>query len=168
MTIMWNKHLLHYDSTRDIQEFKEFTCFPNDIPFNYGSLTAWRTSFRPWLGPKDTLDFNVPGWNVSPLRGNIKTRRNGEIRQERGIRANRICDWLWCHAINWQCFSLVVARSMSWDLTLRGLTDSVVKDDFGSLPRITGQEVSFHGQNPTVQNNVKWANNDVMCNLISN
>ena len=40
VTIVWNEHLPHYDSTCDIQEFKEFTLFPNDLPFNYSSLTV--------------------------------------------------------------------------------------------------------------------------------
>ena len=54
ITVEWDPNLPRYDSTCDTQVFKAFTDLPKDLPFVYGSLTASRTSFRPWLGPKNT------------------------------------------------------------------------------------------------------------------
>ena len=61
ITVEWNSNLPRYDSTRDTQVFKAVTDLPKDLPFVYGSLTVSRTSFRPWLGPKNTAAFLVPG-----------------------------------------------------------------------------------------------------------
>ena len=49
VTIVWNKHLPHFDSTREQQGYKAFAVLPSDLPFIYGSLTVQRASFRPWL-----------------------------------------------------------------------------------------------------------------------
>jgi hypothetical protein len=61
ITVEWNKELPCYDSTCDTQVLKAFTDLPKDLPFVYGSLTAARTSFRPWLGPKNTPAFHITG-----------------------------------------------------------------------------------------------------------
>jgi hypothetical protein len=61
VTIVWNKHLPQFDSTREDQEFKAFADLPSDLPFRYGSLTALRTSFRPWLGSAGMPAFVISG-----------------------------------------------------------------------------------------------------------
>jgi len=86
ITVEWNKNLPCYDSTCDTQVLKAFTDLPKDLPFVYGSLTAARTSFRPWLGPKNTSAFHVPGMEFFATAGEYKNEtewRNpaGWIRQ---------------------------------------------------------------------------------------
>ena len=56
ITVVWNQHLPCYDSTCVNQEFKAFTCLPDDLAFKYGSLTAWRSLFGP-----DFKRSHVPG-----------------------------------------------------------------------------------------------------------
>ena len=95
ITITWNKHLPHFDSTREDQEYKVFADLPSDLPFNYGSLTALRTSFWPLIGSTNMPAFAVPGLQFFAIRGNTNTTRNGEIRQEHGsVRSY----WLPTHA----------------------------------------------------------------------
>jgi hypothetical protein len=61
INVEWNKKLPCYVLTGDTQDFKVFTDLPEDLPFTYDSLTVSRKSFRPWLGPKNTAAFHVPG-----------------------------------------------------------------------------------------------------------
>ena len=61
VTIVWNKNLPHFDSTCEQQVFKVFVVLPSDFPFEYGSLTVRRESFRPWFGPTNMSVFDVPG-----------------------------------------------------------------------------------------------------------
>ena len=72
ITVEWNPNLPRYDSTCDTQRFKAFTDLPKDLPFVYGSLTVSRTSFRPWLGPKNTAAFHVPGMEFFATTGEYK------------------------------------------------------------------------------------------------
>jgi hypothetical protein len=72
ITVEWNPNLPRYDSTCDTQVFKTFTDLPKDLPFVYGSLTVTRTSFRPWLGPKSTAAFHVPGMEFFATTGEYK------------------------------------------------------------------------------------------------
>ena len=72
ITVEWNKNLPCYDSTCDTQVLKEFTDLPKDLPFVYGSLTVSHTSFRPWLGPKNTSAFHVPGMEFFATTGEYK------------------------------------------------------------------------------------------------
>jgi hypothetical protein len=72
ITVEWNKNLPRYVSTGESQVFKAFTDLPNDLPFAYGSLTASRTSLRPWLGPKNTSAFHVPGMEFFATTGEYK------------------------------------------------------------------------------------------------
>ena len=71
ITIMWNKHLPCFDSTFEDQEFKVFTVFPDDLPYNYGSLTAIHTSFRPWIG-RTQYTLDVPGLEFFSTTGEYK------------------------------------------------------------------------------------------------
>ena len=48
VTIVWNKHLPHFNSTCAQQGYKSFAVLPSDLPFDCGSLTVRRKSFRPW------------------------------------------------------------------------------------------------------------------------
>ena len=77
ITIVWNKHLPHFDSTCEHQVYETFVVFPCDLSFNYGSLTVWCTSFRPWLGSTSMSTFDVPGLEFLQLRGNTCARRHG-------------------------------------------------------------------------------------------
>ncbi len=61
ITIVWNKHLPHFDSTREQQVFKSFSSLSSDLPFDYGSLTVCHTSFRSWFGSTSMTVFDVPG-----------------------------------------------------------------------------------------------------------
>ncbi len=61
VTVEWNKNLPRYVSNGESQVFKAFTYLPKDLPFAYGCLTVSRTSFRPWLGPKNT-SAKPSGW----------------------------------------------------------------------------------------------------------
>ena len=61
ITIVWNRHLLYFDSTREDQEFKAFAVLPSDLPFSYGSLTILCTSFRTWIGSYAMFVFDIPG-----------------------------------------------------------------------------------------------------------
>jgi len=72
ITVEWNKNLPCYVLTCDIQGFKAFTDLPTDLPCAYGSLTVSRTSFRPWLGPKNTPAFHVPGMGFFATTGVYK------------------------------------------------------------------------------------------------
>ena len=72
ITVEWDPNLPRYDSTCDTKVFKAFTDLPKDLPFVYGSLTASRTSFRPWLGPKNTAAFHVPGMEFFATTGEYK------------------------------------------------------------------------------------------------
>ena len=72
ITVEWNSNLTHYDSTRDTQVFKAFTDLPKDLAFVYGSLTVSRSSFRPWLGPKNSVAFLVPGMEFFATTGEYK------------------------------------------------------------------------------------------------
>jgi hypothetical protein len=72
ITVEWNSNRPRYDSTCDTQVFKAFTDLPKDLPFVYGSLTVSRTSFRPWLGPKNTAAFHVPGMEFFATTGEYK------------------------------------------------------------------------------------------------
>ncbi len=72
ITVEWNSNLPHYDSTRDTQVFKAFTDLPKDLAFVYGSLTVSRSSFRPWLGPKNSAAFLVPGMEFFATTGEYK------------------------------------------------------------------------------------------------
>ncbi len=72
ITVEWNKNLPRYVSTGESQVFKAFTDLPNDLPFAYGSLTASHTSLRPWLGPKNTSAFHVPGMEFFATTGEYK------------------------------------------------------------------------------------------------
>ena len=71
ITVMWNKHLPRFDSTLQDQDFKAFTSFPDDLPLNYGSLTAMRTSFRPWVG-RSGAALEVPGLEFFATTGEYK------------------------------------------------------------------------------------------------
>jgi hypothetical protein len=72
ITVEWNKNLPCYVLTCDIQGFKAFTDLPTGLPCAYGSLTVSRTSFRPWLGPKNTPAFHVPGMEFFTTTGVYK------------------------------------------------------------------------------------------------
>ncbi len=72
ITVEWNKNLPRYVSTGESQVFKAFTDLPNDLPFAYGSLTASRSSFRPWLGPNNTSAFHIPGMEFFATTGEYK------------------------------------------------------------------------------------------------
>jgi hypothetical protein len=72
ITVEWDPNLPRYDSTCDDQVFKTFTDLPKDLPFVYVSLTASRTSFRPWLGPKNMAAFHVPGMEFFATTGEYK------------------------------------------------------------------------------------------------
>ena len=72
ITVEWNKNRPCYESTGDTQVLKEFTDLPKDLPFTYASLTAAHTSFRPWLGPKNTSAFHVPGMEFFTSTGVYK------------------------------------------------------------------------------------------------
>jgi hypothetical protein len=83
ITVEWNSNRPRYDSTCDTQVFKAFTDLPKDLPFVYGSLTVSRTSFRPWLGPKNTEAFLVPGMGFFATTGEYKNEtecRNPAVR----------------------------------------------------------------------------------------
>ena len=82
VTIVWNEHLPHFDSTCEDQEFKSFTVLPSDPPFSYGSLTALRTSFRPWLGSFALPAFDIPGLEFFAITGTDKF--NSECRNPTG------------------------------------------------------------------------------------
>ena len=82
VTIVWNKHLPHFDSTREDQEFKAFADLPSDLPFSYGSLTALRISFRPWLESYAMLAFHIPGLEFFAITGTDKN--NSEWRNPAG------------------------------------------------------------------------------------
>jgi hypothetical protein len=72
VTVEWNKNLPRYVSNGESQVFKAFTDLPRDLPFAYGSLTASRTTLRPWLGPKNTSAFHVPGMEFFATTGEYK------------------------------------------------------------------------------------------------
>jgi len=72
ITVEWNSNLPHYDSTRDTQVFKAFTDLPKDLASVYGSLTVSRSSFRPWIGPKNSAAFLVPGMEFFATTGEYK------------------------------------------------------------------------------------------------
>ena len=72
VTVEWNKNLPRYVSNGESQVFKAFSDLPRDLPFAYGSLTASRTSLRPWLGPKNTSAFHVPGMEFFATTGEYK------------------------------------------------------------------------------------------------
>ena len=72
ITVEWNKNLSYYVSTCDIQIFKVFTDLSKDLPFAYVSLTTSNTSFRIWLGPKNTSSFHVPGMKFFDTTGEYK------------------------------------------------------------------------------------------------
>jgi hypothetical protein len=72
ITVEWNKNLPCYVSTGESQAFRAFAELPKDLPFVYGSLTASRTSFRPWLGPINTAAFHVPGMEFFATTGEYK------------------------------------------------------------------------------------------------
>ena len=69
VTIVWNWHLPRFDSTLEDQEFKAFADLPLDLPFRYGSLTAMRTSFRPWIGSDVMRAFDIPGMEFFAVTG---------------------------------------------------------------------------------------------------
>ena len=69
-TVVWNKHLPHYDSTRDNQQFKEFTCLPADLPFKYGSVRLAHI-------------LSVMAWTGHDAR--FQCRRIGTLRDYRGV-----------------------------------------------------------------------------------
>ena len=88
ITVEWNKNRPCYESTGDTQVLKEFTDLPKDLPFTYVSLTAAHTSFRPWLGPKNTSAFHVPGMEFFATTGEYKNEtecRNPAVRWFRQI-----------------------------------------------------------------------------------
>jgi hypothetical protein len=60
---VWNKDLPHYDSTCDNQDDHHHVAFSEDSidPDEYGSVTAWRTDSRRWVGFDVMLFFDVPG-----------------------------------------------------------------------------------------------------------
>ncbi len=72
ITVEWNKNLPRFVSTGESQAFRAFAELPKDLPLVYGSLTASRTSFRPWLGPKNTSAFHVPGMEFFATTGEYK------------------------------------------------------------------------------------------------
>ena len=72
VTIVWNQHLPHFDSTREDQEFKVFADLPSYLPFNYGSLTALRTSFRHLLVSSGMPVFDIPGLEFFAITGKYK------------------------------------------------------------------------------------------------
>jgi hypothetical protein len=72
ITVEWNKNLPRFVSTGESQAFRAFAELPKDLPLVYGSLTASRTSFRPWLGPKSTSAFHVPGMEFFATTGEYK------------------------------------------------------------------------------------------------
>jgi hypothetical protein len=72
ITIVWNRHLPHFDSTREDQEFKGFVVLPSDLPFIYGSLTALCTSFRTWFGSYEMFAFDIPGLEFYAITGTDK------------------------------------------------------------------------------------------------
>ena len=76
VVIVWNWHLPRFDSTCGDQEFKDFSDLPSDLPFRYGSLTALRTSFRPWIGSDRMPAFDIPGMEFCATTG--KNRFNSE------------------------------------------------------------------------------------------
>ena len=82
VTIVWNWYLPCFDSTREDQEFKDFSDLPSDLPFRYGSLTALRTSFRPWIGSDRMSSFDIPGLEFFVTTG--KNRFNSECRNPAG------------------------------------------------------------------------------------
>ena len=90
MPIVWNKHLSHFDSTREHQFYQAFAFLTSDLPFNYGSLTAWRTSFRPWLGSTYMPAFDVPGLEFFATTGEYQGEMEKEIRQEHGYHTYRL------------------------------------------------------------------------------
>ena len=74
ITVMWNKRLPRFDSTLEDQEFKEFTVLPDDLPYNYGSLTAMYRSLRPWVG-RTPLALEVPGLEFFATTGEYKDEK---------------------------------------------------------------------------------------------
>ncbi len=61
-----------YVLTGGTQGYKAFTDLPKDLPCAYGSLTVSHKSFRPWLGPKNTSAFHVPGMEFFATTGVYK------------------------------------------------------------------------------------------------
>jgi hypothetical protein len=72
INVEWNKKLTYYVLTGDTHGCKAFTDLPKDLPFAYDSLTVSRKSFRPWLGPKNTDAFHVPGMEFFATSGVYK------------------------------------------------------------------------------------------------
>ncbi len=72
ITIVWNRHLPHFDSTREDQDIKTFPVLPSDLPFSYGSLTDLSTSFRSWLGSYVMFTFDIPGLEFFAITGTDK------------------------------------------------------------------------------------------------
>jgi hypothetical protein len=75
ITVEWVKNLPSYVFTCDIQGFKTFTDLPKDLPFTYDSMTVSRTSFRSWIGPKNTTSFHVPGMEFFTTTGVYKNEK---------------------------------------------------------------------------------------------
>ena len=101
ITVMWNKHLPHFDSTLEDedQDFKVFTFFPDDLPYNYGSLTAMRTSVRPWVG-RSGVALEVPDLEFFATTGEYKDEQ--EWRNPEGTWFRQIIPqgWVWKSALS--------------------------------------------------------------------
>jgi len=75
ITVMWNSDLPHFDCTLDEQDERHHAEYsPWFISAEeYGSVTAWRTDSRPWVGFEDLIFFGVPGWAFFALTGEYGT-----------------------------------------------------------------------------------------------
>ncbi len=69
VTIVWNWHLPRLDSMREDQESMASADLPSDLTFRYGSLTALRTYFGPWIGSERMPTFDIPGLEFFAITG---------------------------------------------------------------------------------------------------
>ena len=70
ITVVWNQDLSHYDFTCDNYQDDRHHVAISTVLFTdadeYGSLTAWRTDSRPWVGTDEMIAYDVPGMYISP------------------------------------------------------------------------------------------------------